>query len=169
MTALLHLNMGRSKLPAAVKSIRGTSRKNRPQDDHVFDATTIVSLEEVNVPSHLNAEAKKVYKEVVAQLFAMKMLQPIDTTALCIYANAIATIAKMQKALDKEGYVTYIKDEDGNITGVTVNPMQKVLKDAINVATTIGAQFGWSPAARIKLASMLSKDGEEKDDFANLM
>lgn len=161
--------MGRSKLPTPIKNIRGTSRKNRPQDDNMFDATAIVALEEVNVPAHLNAEAKKVYKEVVAQLFAMKMLQPIDTTALCIYANAIATISKMQKALDKEGYVTYIKDEDGNITGVTVNPMQKVLKDAINVATTIGAQFGWSPAARIKLVSMISRRDDTEDDFAKLM
>lgn len=161
--------MGRSKLPVKVKDLRGTKRKHREVDDSVYDPTVVVSLEEVNVPSHLNTTAKKVYREVVQQLFAMRMLQPIDQHALCIFANAIATAHAMQKALDKEGYVTYIRDEDGNITGVTVNPMQKVLKDALNMANTIGTQFGWSPSARIKLLAMLNNNKEEKDDFKNLI
>lgn len=161
--------MGRSKLPVKVKDLRGTKRKHREVDDSVYDPTVVVSLEEINVPSHLNTTAKKVYREVVQQLFAMRMLQPIDQHALCIFANAIATAHAMQKALDKEGYVTYIRDEDGNITGVTVNPMQKVLKDALNMANTIGTQFGWSPSARIKLLAMLNNNKEEKDDFKNLI
>lgn len=160
--------MGRSKLPAQVKSIRGTTRKDRDKGKELSPATVVMSPEDVKVPTHLNADAKKVYKDMVSQLVAMKMLQPIDTTALCIYANAIVTIAKMQQELDKEGYVTYIKDEDGNITGVSVNPMQKVMKDAINIANTIGSQFGWSPVARMKLVAMLSQKGEEKDDFAKM-
>lgn len=161
--------MGRSKLPQSTKTLRGTSRKDRPQNDDVFAESAVISLSEVKAPSHLNAEAKKIYKEVVTQLFAMKMLQPVDTTALCIFSNAIATINKMQKELDKEGYVAYVKDDDGKITGVTVNPMQKVLKDAINVATTIGSQFGWSPAARIRLVAMLGDKDDKKDDFADMM
>lgn len=115
----------------------------------------------------MSAEAKKVYKEVVSQLVSMKMLQPIDSTALCIYANSIATIMKMQKELDKDGYCVYIKDEDGNITGTSVNPMHKVMKDAINVANTIGSQFGWSPVSRIRLAAMELGPQEKKNDFAD--
>ena len=145
--------------------MRGTQRKCRVVDDSVFDSTIVVSLSDVKVPSHLSPEAKKVYKTVVAQLFAMKMLQPVDEPALCIFANAIATINKMQAELDKEGYVTYIKDEDGNVTGVTVNPMQKVLKDAINTANTIGSQFGWSPQARMRLVAMLAPKDKKEDDF----
>lgn len=160
--------MGRYKLPEKVKNIRGTKRKDREVKEEVFDDSAVVSLQEVNIPSHLNAEAKKVYKAVVTQLFALRLLQPIDTTALCIFANAVVTINKMQKTLDKEGYVTYIKDEDGNITGVQVNPMQKVLKDAINTANTIGAQFGWSPAARIRLIALVDKD-TPKNEFDGML
>ena len=159
--------MGRSKLPEKTKQMRGTQRKCRVADDSAFDNTIVVSLSDVKVPSRLSPEAKKVYKTVVSQLFAMKMLQPVDELALCIFANAIATINKMQAELDKEGYVTYIKDEDGNVTGVTVNPMQKVLKDAINTANTIGSQFGWSPVARMKLVSMLANTDEKKNDFTD--
>lgn len=161
--------MGRLKLPSKVKDLRGTKRKHREVDESAYKNPVIVSLEEVNVPSHLNATAKKVYREVMQQLFAMQMLQPIDQHALCVFANAIATAHAMQKALDKEGYVTDIRDKDGNITGVTVNPKQKVLKDALSMANTIGVQFGWSPSARIKLLAMLNNNKEEKDDFKDLI
>ena len=161
--------MGRSKLPEKTKQMRGTQRKCRVVDDSAFDNTAIVSLNDVKAPSHLSAEAKKVYKTVVAQLFAMKMLQPVDESALCIFANAIATINKMQAELNKDGYITYVKDEDGNITGVTVNPMHRVLKDAINTANTIGSQFGWSPQARMRLVAMLSQKEEKKDDFNQMI
>lgn len=159
--------MGRYKLPPQIKSIRGTKRKCRDKEIELSPSTVIMSPQDVKVPAHLSAEAKKVYKEVVSQLVSMKMLQPIDSTALCIYANSIVTIAKMQKELDKEGYVTYIKDDDGTITGITVNPMQKVMKDAINVANTIGSQFGWSPVSRIRLAAMALGPQEKKNDFAD--
>ena len=157
--------MGRYKLPEEIKAVRGTKRKDREYNE-LSPTTLVMSPADVKAPSHLNPEAKKIYKEVVSQLVAMKMLQPIDTTALCIYANAIVTIAKMQKELDKDGYVTYIKDEDGNITGVTVNPIHKVLKDAINVANTIGSQFGWSPVSRLRLVA-IAAGKEDKNDFTD--
>lgn len=160
------MNMGRHRLPEQIKAARGTKRKDREYNE-LSPTTLVMSPADVKAPSNLNSEAKKIYKEVVSQLVAMRMLQPIDTTALCIYANAIVTIAKMQKELDKDGYVTYIKDEDGNISGVTVNPMQKVLKDAINTANTIGSQFGWSPVARMRLVSMLANKDEKKNDFTD--
>lgn len=159
--------MGRYKLPDKVKEVRGTKRKSREQGEEVLSATTITSLQDVNIPTHLNADAKKIYREVVSQLFAMKILQPIDDTALCIFANAVATIHKMQKALDKEGYLIYVEDKNGN-TLSTINPMQKVLKDAINTAATIGAQFGWSPAARIRLVATLDKK-EPENDFSKFL
>lgn len=159
--------MGRSKLPDAVKKMRGTSRKCRAVDVSVIEDNAVTELSSVTAPKHLNAEAKRIYKILVQQLFSMKMLMPIDEVALSIYCNAVVTIHKMQQALDKDGYVTYIKDEEGNITGVTVNPMQKILKDAINTANTIGSQFGWSPVARMKLVSMLANTDEKKNDFTD--
>lgn len=161
--------MGRSKLPSEVKNIRGTRRKDREVDTSVFDDATVTELTSVTAPKHLNAEAKRIFKILVRQLFAMKMLHPIDETAICIYCNAVVTIQKMQEALDKDGYVVVEKDEFGAMCKVSVNPAQKVLKDAINVANTIGSQFGWSPTARIKLVAMLANNDEKKDDFGDLV
>ena len=162
--------MGRSKLPEEVKKLRGTSRKCREVKDVVGKDTIIEVLEDVKVPTHLNAEAKKIYKEVVTRLFAMKMLQPIDEHALSLYANAMATAIKMQKELDKEGYLITVKDEMGDMYKVMVNPMAKILKDAINTVNTIGSQFGWSPVSRIRLATMLAQGAEgEKNDFDKMI
>lgn len=161
--------MARPKLPEKIKQIRGTHRKCRAVDDSAFSDTTVVALDSVKVPTHLSSEAKKIYKTVVSQLFAMKMLQPVDQLALCIFANAIATISQMQQTLDKNGYVIATHDKDGNANGVTVNPAQKVLKDAINTANTIGSQFGWSPQARMRLVAMLApkKKKNEFSEFVN--
>lgn len=161
--------MGRTKLPSKVKDLRGTKRKHREVDESAYDSTSVVNIEDVNALPHLNAVAKKVYQEVVQQLFAMQMLQPIDQHALCIFSNAIATAHSMQKALDKEGYVVETFDKDGNPSGMAVNPKQKVLKDALNMANIIGTQFGWSPSARIKLLAMLNKKKEDNDDFNQLI
>lgn len=161
--------MARPKLPEKTKQMRGTQRKCRAVDDGAFDSTLAVSLDDVKAPSHLSADAKKVYKTVVAQLFAMNLLQPVDQPALCMFANAIATVYKMQQALDEDGYVVDAYNKDGDVIGKMVNPAQKIMKDAINTANTIGSQFGWSPQARMRLVAMLSQKEEKKDDFNQMI
>lgn len=160
--------MGRSKLPARVKELRGTKRKNRPQDDGDWSATAVVSLEAVNAPKGMNPEARKIYKERVQMLFAMNLLQPIDVDALTLYSNAMATAIKVQKALDEEGFTIVEKDEDGNLCKVVPNPLTKVLKEAITTVNMFGSQFGFSPLSRMRLKAMANPE-EKKNDFSEFM
>lgn len=159
--------MGRNKTPDALKKLRGTTRKDRNADIGDESAIIAVSLAQVIVPKHLTAEAKKIYKECVQQLFSLGMLSPIDAPALELYANAIATARKMQQTLDKEGYLVLEKDEDGVLCKVSANPAQKILKDAVATANTIGAQFGWSPAARLKMRTPTKEDKKNEFDEYN--
>lgn len=161
--ALDHLSMGRYKLPAEVKEKRGTSRKCREEQSGGWDA--IVTLESVKVPKDIKGEAAKIYKERVQMLFAMGILQHIDVDALRLYSNAVASAIKLQAAIDKEGYTVIERDEDGNLCKVSVNPLVKVLKDAVNTANTIGSQFGWSPLARMRLQAMANPK-KETDNFS---
>lgn len=160
--------MGRYKLPEKTKALRGTQRNDRKIDDSQYNSTSITSLESVKVPKHLKGLAAQIYKERVTQLFAMGMLQPIDVDALTLYATSMATAIKMQKQLDDDGHVTYVKDEDGNVTSVVVNPMFKVLKDSVTMANTIGSQFGWSPVSRVRLLQ-IAKGEDKKNDFYDLI
>lgn len=157
--------MGRSKLPVKVKELRGTKRKDRPQEDGDWESTKVVSLESVITPKEMSAEAKKIYRDRVKMVFAMGLLQPIDVDALRIYANAMATAIKVQSALDKEGFTVIEKDEDGNICRVVPNPLTKILKDAINTVNMFGSQFGFSPLSRMRL-HQLSPNKKNEDDFS---
>lgn len=157
--------MGRYKLPAEVKALRGTSRKNRENISGSWVGSTI---EGVVAPPDLRGDAEKIYKERVSMLYAMKLLQPIDVDALRLYSCAMASAIKIQRELDKEGYVVMERDEDGQLCKVSVNPLAKVLKDMITTANTIGSQFGWSPVSRMRLQAAAKEDAP-KDDFKTLI
>lgn len=153
--------MGRYKLPAEVKALRGTTRKHREETSGGWLETASSG---VTVPSDLKGDAAKIYKERVTMLYAMKLLQPIDVDALRLYSNAMASAIKIQKELDKEGFTVIESDKDGRLCKVSVNPLAKVLKDMINTVNTIGSQFGWSPVSRMRLQA-IAKEDEDPDDF----
>lgn len=157
--------MGRYKLPKEVKELRGTKRKSRENES---GAWLEQASSNVTVPADLKGDAAKIYKERVAILYAMRLLQPIDIDALRLYSCAMASAIKLQREIDKEGFTVIEKDEDGQLCKVSVNPLVKVLKDMINTANTIGSQFGWSPISRMRLQSIV-KEEEKKDDFNTLI
>lgn len=157
--------MGRYKLPKEVKELRGTKRKSRENES---GAWLEQASSNVTVPADLKGDAAKIYKERVAMLYAMRLLQPIDIDALRLYSCAMASAIKLQREIDKEGFTVIEKDEDGQLCKVSVNPLVKVLKDMINTANTIGSQFGWSPISRMRLQSIV-KEEEKKDDFNGLL
>lgn len=152
--------MGRYKLPKEVKDLRGTTRKSR---ENTSGGWLESASSGVVVPSDLKGDAAKIYKERVAMLFAMGLLQPIDVDALRLYSSAMASAIKIQKELDKEGFT--VIERDGK---VSVNPLAKVLKDMITTVNTIGSQFGWSPISRMRLQA-IAKDDEKKDDFNDML
>lgn len=157
--------MGRYKLPKEVKELRGTKRKSRENES---GAWLEQASSNVTVPADLKGDAAKIYKERVAMLYAMRLLQPIDIDALRLYSCAMASAIKLQREIDKEGFTVIEKDEDGQLCKVSINPLVKVLKDMINTANTIGSQFGWSPVSRMRLQSIV-KEEEKKDDFNGLL
>lgn len=157
--------MGRYKLPKEVKELRGTTRKSR---ENVSGGWLESASSGVVVPADLKGDAAKIYKERVAMLFAMGLLQPIDVDALRLYSCAMASAIKIQKELDKEGFTLLERDENGQLCKVSVNPLAKVLKDMINTANTIGSQFGWSPVSRMRLQA-IAKGDEKKDDFNDIL
>lgn len=157
--------MGRYKLPKEVKDLRGTTRKSR---ENTSGGWLESASSGVVVPSDLKGDAAKIYKERVAMLFAMGLLQPIDVDALRLYSSAMASAIKIQKELDKDGFTVIERDEDGQLCKVSVNPLAKVLKDMITTVNTIGSQFGWSPISRMRLQA-IAKDDDKNDDFNDML
>lgn len=151
--------MGRPPLPSKVKSLRSTSRKCR----EVVDSTPVVtSLVDVKAPTHLTGEAKKMYTRLVSQLFAMGYLAEIDVDALSLYAYEYSELIKLQRQLQKEGYV--VEEETKSGTTLKEHPLHKVVMKKLAAVNALGSQFGWSPVSRVRLHA-IAAGKEEKNDF----
>ena len=153
--------MGRPPLPSKVKSLRSTSRKCR----EVVDSTPVVtSLVDVKAPTHLTGEAKKMYTRLVSQLFAMGYLAEIDVDALSLYAYEYSELIKLQRQLQKEGYI--VEEETKNGTTLKEHPLHKVVMKKLAAVNALGSQFGWSPVSRIRLRTLATPD-DKKNDFTD--
>lgn len=152
--------MGRNPLPDSVKKKRGTLRESRrqPKDD-----SAVSTLVDIDVPSHLKGEAKKIYERLVRQCFAMKILAEIDTDALAIYAFEYAELIKLQQQLKAEGYTIEQETKSGTVT--VANPLDRIVTKKIATVNAIGSQFGWSPVSRVRLLQIAQGKDENKNDF----
>lgn len=154
--------MGRPPLPSKVKALRATTRKCR---EVVDSAPVVTSLVDVKAPAHLTGEAKKVYTRLVSQLFNMGYLAEIDVDALSLYAFEYTELIKLQRQLQKEGYI--VEEETKLGTTLKEHPLHKVVMKKLAAVNALGSQFGWSPTSRIRLTAMLTSEKENKDDFAD--
>lgn len=151
--------MGRRPLPQKIKDNRGTARRCRKYEEV---GTTVTSLVDVRVPSHLKGVAKKIYEEKVKQCFALGILQEIDEHALTIYSYEYSELIQLQKQLVKEGYVYEVMTKMG--TEIKPNPLERIVARKIAIVNTLGSQFGWSPVSRMKLRAIAAGD-KEKNEF----
>lgn len=149
-------------MPDNVKVMRGTAQPCRLTGDHNFELATAYT-----VPAYLDKDAKKVFKSIAERMLMNRLLSTLDFEQLEIYAINYARCVKAEKMIREEGEVVLIKDEDGNLLRQEENVWIKIQKDAIKIINTIGGQFGMSPVSRVKLASLLKTEKEQKDDFSD--
>lgn len=152
--------MGRNRLPDNIKALRGTNQPCRINGDAAIDAA-----KEIQAPKGMSSDAKKIFIARANQLKIHDILTPADIDSLILYANSMATAMKAQKALQEEGYISFIKDEEGSIIGQQVNLWHKILQDSIKTVNLIGMQFGFTPASRAKISSLITAK-KENNDFA---
>lgn len=102
------------------------------------------------------------YTRLVSQLFAMGYLAEIDVDALSLYAYEYSELIKLQRQLQKEGYV--VEEETKSGTTLKEHPLHKVVMKKLAAVNALGSQFGWSPVSRVRLHS-IAAGKEEKNDF----
>jgi P27 family predicted phage terminase small subunit len=122
----------------------------------------VTSLVDVKAPAHLTGEAKKVYARLVSQLFNMGYLAEIDVDALSLYAFEYTELIKLQRQLQKEGYI--VEEETKNGSTLKEHPLHKVVMKKLAAVNALGSQFGWSPVSRVRLHAIASGE-EKKNDF----
>ncbi|MFI3298756.1 MAG: phage terminase small subunit P27 family [Rikenellaceae bacterium] len=147
-----------------MKLLKGTDQPCRLSGDTPSQGL-IESFEDLKLPVGLRGYAKKVFIDRAKALIMQRILTENDLDMLVIYADAVATANDARKQLAKEGFIVWVKDEEGNLLEQRPNLWQKILNDSIKTINTYGSQFGFSPVSRIKLAS-LAVSVVNKNDFA---
>ncbi len=157
---------GRPPKPNELKSLQGTSRKDRMIESlDVIKFENITQLKAINVKGLETAMSKKIFNERSGQLIANKMLAPQDIDQLIIYSNAMAMIIECTKNM-KKGHFNEVFDDFGKVKGYIPNPYLKLFKEMSEIVTKIGSEFGFSPLSRMKFK--LDVD-EKKDPFQEMM
>lgn len=146
--------MGRPAKPTALKVIEGNRGKRatnakEPEPDLLANLTP---------PAHLQPAAIAVWQQLAPQLRKAQILTELDTPALEMACDAIATF-RLACEKTADGKVLMKNAETGN---VSLSPWEMVKSMAAKRALAMLREFGATPAARSKV--MVDPQGDLFDN-----
>jgi P27 family predicted phage terminase small subunit len=101
-------------------------------------------------PEHLQGYAKEAWLELAPELHKLNLLTTLDIGPFSAYCWAYAHWRQAEEALQHSGELT-IKTAEGH---ARVNPLMRIASTAMADMQRIGAQFGLSPNARLRLSGI---------------
>lgn len=113
-------------------------------------------------PEWLSAEASKVWRRLVPQLRAMKVLTLVDADALAAYCHAFARWREAEEFLDKHGLVYPIRDDAGRVKCMQQFPQVAIARNLLLVVRAYQQEFGLTPASRSRIVT--ADDGGPESD-----
>jgi P27 family predicted phage terminase small subunit len=159
------MSKGRKNLPAEIKKLRGTAQPCREQATSGAD-TALARLTDAKPPAWLDTTAKKIFRSKAEQLIALNVLTVLDIDLLALYAQSYSLIVEALGKIKEEGKFNTLYNDEGQIIGFVENPYMKVYRDNFDKVQKLAGHFGFSPATRKGIISVIDKK-ENKDDFAD--
>lgn len=150
--------MGRRAYPAVVHIDEGNkSRKSKKELEDRKEAEAKLTFDDDSIlpPRWLNTQEKKMFRQMVKEFQATKLLKNIDINNLAMYCNAMQDYINLNNLINEQGYTT----PEGK-----TNPLLNKKKQAYEQVVRIGSAFGLSPADRAKLALADTKTGDKDQD-----
>lgn len=157
--------MGRNKIPDEVKKRRGTLQPCRASKNSLPAPGDF----KLKPPSWLTKPEKKAFKVAADILSAWGILTPADEGVVTMYVVALSRWKEAEEHIRAEGMFvpTTVIDKKGNSHRINQeNPWYAVSIDQMKASIKLQQQLGFSPNARAKILSMISKDEEDHDDFS---
>jgi P27 family predicted phage terminase small subunit len=147
---------GRPGIPAKLKELSGTIRKDRTRDGIEFEKLTIVPKPEV----WMDDRAKKYYKNICKLLIAKELLTVSNVQLVIIMAQEYATYEQATRELKISGLV-FTSDKGNELQ----SPWVSIRNNAQKNYRDIAALFGFDPISSQKIGPV-SKAAS--DDFEKL-
>ena len=105
-------------------------------------------------PEWLSEDARKVWKRLVPQLRAMRVLTLVDADALAAYCHSFARWRDAEEFLSKHGMVYPIRDDHGRVKCMQQWPQVSIARNLLLVLRAYQQEFGLTPAARSRILSL---------------
>jgi P27 family predicted phage terminase small subunit len=111
-------------------------------------------------PEYLTGYAREAWLELAPELYKLNLLTILDVGPFSTYCSAYAHWKHAEEALQRSGELT-IKTAKGH---PRVNPLVRIASQAMADMQRIGAQFGLSPNARLRLSGIVPPPPPSKFD-----
>jgi P27 family predicted phage terminase small subunit len=146
---------GRKPKPTALKDLAGTNRDDRANENEPQPERAIPAC-----PKGLTSAAKKEWKRISKDLYALGLLSNIDQVTLAMYCQAWAHWLDAVEKLEKEGMIRYTEK------GYPIqNPYFSIVNKSYQQIKGMLAEFGMSPASRSRISALPGDpDPDEKDE-----
>ena len=102
-------------------------------------------------PDWLSEEARKVWKRLVPQLRAMRILTVVDADALAAYCHTFVRWREAEDFITKHGSVYPIRDDQGRVKCMQQFPQVAIARNHLLAMRAYQQEFGLTPAARSRV------------------
>lgn len=120
--------------------------------------------DKIRPPTWLSKDGKSIFKKIVKELEVIDILANIDNYNLAVLANSIEKYIECTRKLNcDELTVTHINKRGFETT--QKNPLISIQIQYADVIKKLGAEFGLSPAARLKIIQEAEDVDEEEKEF----
>ncbi|MFZ1751450.1 MAG: phage terminase small subunit P27 family [Saprospiraceae bacterium] len=136
------MTRGRPPKSAAIKKMEGTYRKDRDKKDTI----SFNSVKEIpDPPEMFDHVARNVWNTICTELIQLNLLQSIDVFNLQIICNEMSIYWKCMTQMGSEYTISTGTGSE------KVNPLYTAATTALTNANKLAAQYGFTPAARMRL------------------
>lgn len=150
---------GRPGVPAEIKKLSGTIRKDRIREGIHFDEIVEVPKPEV----WLDNKAKRYFKNICELLISKRLLNEANIPLVLIMAQEWATYEESTRKIKEEGMVQKINAKNGSYD--QVSPWVGIRNQAMKNYKEVAALFGLDPLSQQKIGPALKDTGDEFDQL----
>lgn len=149
---------GRPSIPAEIKKLSGTIRKDREKEGVSYDLITVVPKPEV----WMDDRAKKYFRNVCELLIGKKILNVANVQLVILLAQEFSLYEEATRELKESGKV-FVSDKGNYLQ----SPWVSIRNNAQKNYRDIAALFGLDPVSAQKIGGAPRSDQDDFDKLTN--
>jgi P27 family predicted phage terminase small subunit len=150
--------MGRPAIPAKIKELSGTVRKDRTKETIEYDLLLIAPKPEV----WMDDNGKKYFKNICKLLISKKLLNVANVQLVILMAQEFSLYEEATREL-KIGGKVFISDKGNYLQ----SPWVSIRNNAQKNYRDIAALFGLDPVSAMKVGGLAKSDKDPFDEMQN--